>query len=99
MHSSLRTSHSSPTRGGGRMSMVMGAYGTFEQARERIGWADRRVPGARPHCQDGLRALGSDPADPQARTTVLAGREALCAALAADHAVTVAGGAALRMRG
>ena len=25
------------------MSMVMGAYGTFEQAREQIGWADRRV--------------------------------------------------------
>jgi hypothetical protein len=81
------------------MSMVMDAYGTFEQARERIGWADRRVLAAYKLYQQGLRHLGPYPADLRARMTLLAREDALCAALQEYHATLVQVGAALRTEG
>ena len=76
------------------MSMVMDAYGTFEQARERIGWADRRVLAAYKLYQQGLRHLGPYPADLRARMTLLAREDALCAALHEYRATLVQVGAA-----
>lgn len=81
------------------MSSVMGAYGTFEQARERIGWADRRVLAAYKLYQHGLRQLGPYPADLQARMALLAREDALCAALEEYHATMVQVGVALRAGG
>jgi hypothetical protein len=80
------------------MSTVSGAYGTFEQARERIGWADRRVLAAYKLYQQGLRHLGPYPADLTARMKLLAREDALCAALEEYHATLVQVGAALRTR-
>ena len=81
------------------MSTVSGTYGTFEQARERIGWADRRVLAAYKLYQQGLRHLGPYPADLRARMTLLAREDALCAALEEYHATMVQVGAALRTGG
>jgi hypothetical protein len=77
------------------MSTVMGAYGTFEQARERIGWAERRVLAAYKLYQLGLRHLGPYPADLPARMQLLAREDALCAALEEYHATMVQVGVAL----